>query len=226
MATGHETTGGTRRGSMERVLFYFRIFPGTEAEYDRRHREVWPEVQDAIRASGFRTMTGFRRGTDLWYYAEAEPDRATVFMRHDTKDIVRKWNEYFSTIIVAEPEPVFYEEVFHTDGSTDTGPSERALISLVVEPARIADYDALHANPWPDLLEAIAASGYANYSGFRRGNHVVYYGEYHPTFDAVIDRMGQTEVNARWGKAFEGIITTITDQNGRLITADEIYHQD
>ncbi len=27
---------------MERVLFYFRIFPGTEAEYDRRHREVWP----------------------------------------------------------------------------------------------------------------------------------------------------------------------------------------
>ena len=38
--------------------------------------------------------------------------------------------------------------------------------------------------------------------------------------------MGQTEVNARWGKAFEGIITTITDQDGRLITADEIYHQD
>ena len=25
---------------MERVLFYLRIFPGTEAEYDRRHAAV------------------------------------------------------------------------------------------------------------------------------------------------------------------------------------------
>jgi hypothetical protein len=38
--------------------------------------------------------------------------------------------------------------------------------------------------------------------------------------------MGQTEVNARWGTAFEGIITTITDADGRLLTATEIYHQD
>ena len=211
---------------MQRTVFYMRIFPGTEEEYDRRHREVWPEVQEAIRASGFRTMTGFRRGTDLWYYIEVEPDRETVFATHGTKPIVSKWNEYFSTIIVAEPGPVFYDEVFHTDGSHDAGPFERALISLVVEPSRIPDYERLHANPWPDLLEAIAASGYANYSGFRRGNHVVYYGEYHPTFDTVVGNMGRTEVNGRWGEAFQGIISTITDSQGRLITADEIYHQD
>lgn len=211
---------------MERVLFYFRIFPGTEAEYDRRHREVWPEVQAAIRESGFRTMTGFRRGTDVWYYAEVETDREAAFAAYGAQDAVRKWTEYFSTIIVTEPERAYYDEVFHTDGTQDQGPFERALISIVVEPSRIADYDALHANPWPDLLEAIADSGYGNYTGFRRGNHVVYYGEYHPTFDAVIERMGGTEVNARWGKAFEGIITTITDEHGRLITADQIYHQD
>jgi L-rhamnose mutarotase len=211
---------------MQRTVFYLRIFPGTEAEYDRRHREVWPEVQQAIRESGFRTMTGFRRGTDVWYYVEVEPDRETVFATHATKPVVDRWNEYFSTIIVPGPGPVFYDEVFHTDGSTDAGPSERAFISITIDPKRIADYDALHANAWPDLLEAIAASGYANYSGFRRGNHVVYYGEYHPTFDAVIEAMGQTEVNARWGTAFEGIITTITGADGRLITADEVYHQD
>ena len=52
---------------MERVLFYLRIFPGTEAEYDRLHAAVPPELQDEIRASGFRNMTGFRRGTDVWY---------------------------------------------------------------------------------------------------------------------------------------------------------------
>ncbi len=213
---------------MERTVFYLRIFPGTEAEYDRRHREVWPELQDAIRASGMRTLTGFRRGTDVWYYAECEPDRDTVFAVHGTKDVVARWNAYFSTIIVSDPAapgPVFYDEVFHTDGG-GTGPSQRALISLVVEPSRIADYDDLHAHPWPDLIEAIAASGYRNYSGFRRGNHVVYYGEYHPDFDTVIARMGETDVNRRWGAAFEGIITTILGPDGRLITADEVYHQD
>ena len=42
----------------------------------------------------------------------------------------------------------------------------------------------------------------------------------------VFARMGEYEVNARWGKAFEGIITTITDARRQLITADEVYHQD
>ena len=211
---------------MQRTVFYLRIFPGTEEEYDRRHREVWPELQVAIRESGFRTMTGFRRGTDVWYYVEVEPDRETVFARHGTKPIVQRWDESFSTIIVADRAgPAFYDEVFHTDGGGQ-GPFERAFISIVVEASRIADYDRLHADSWPDLLEAIALSGYRNYSGFRRGNHVVYYGEYHPDFDTVIARMDETAVNARWGEAFRGIITTITDRNGRLITADEVYHQD
>ena len=38
--------------------------------------------------------------------------------------------------------------------------------------------------------------------------------------------MGATEVNNRWGEAFEGIIVKITDEAGNLITADEVYHQD
>jgi hypothetical protein len=38
--------------------------------------------------------------------------------------------------------------------------------------------------------------------------------------------MGQTEVNGRWGAAFEGIITTIVGLDGQLIRADEVYHQD
>ena len=39
-------------------------------------------------------------------------------------------------------------------------------------------------------------------------------------------RMDEFEVNARWGAAFEGIITTIRDENGALITAREVFHQE
>ncbi len=214
---------------MERVLFYLRIFPGTEAEYDRLHAAMPQGLQDEIRDSGFRNMTGFRRGTDVWYYAEAEPDRATVFAKHGPKAAVAAWNKRFATVIAesadSDGQPMFYEEVFYTPGGGE-GPMTRGCIGLVVNPDGIDRYEELHAGPWPDMIEAITASGYRNYSGFRRGNHVVYYGEYHPDLETVTARMGQNEVNDRWGTAFEGIITAITTEDGKLITAAEIYHQD
>jgi hypothetical protein len=42
----------------------------------------------------------------------------------------------------------------------------------------------------------------------------------------VFGKMATYEVNARWGAAFGGIITLITDPDGKLITADEVFHQD
>jgi L-rhamnose mutarotase len=37
---------------MERVTFTMRLLPGAEAEYRRRHADVWPEMLDALRAAG------------------------------------------------------------------------------------------------------------------------------------------------------------------------------
>jgi len=182
---------------MERVLFYLRIFPGTEAEYDRLHSAVPQELQDEIRASGFRNMTGFRRGTDVWYYAEAEPDRASVFAKHGPKAAVAAWDRRFATIIAepthADGRPLFYEQIFHTDGGDREGPMSRGLLSLVVAPDRIPYYDQLHAEPWPDMIDALAAAGYSDYTGFRRGNHVVYFGDYYPDIDTVAARIATTE---------------------------------
>ena len=124
-------------------------------------------------------------------------------------------------------ELIFYDEVFHTDeGPALEGPMARGLLSLVIDPERSDEYEALHAEPWPDLIEGIAKAGFRNYSGFRRGANVVYYGEYHPDMATVFEKMARFEVNDRWGKAFEGIITRIVNDDGSLITAQEIYHQD
>jgi L-rhamnose mutarotase len=76
---------------VERALFYLHLYPGTEAEYDRRHEAIWPEHAEAIRSSGMRVMTGFRRGTDVWYYIECEPDRDTAFARHEAIPVVAEW---------------------------------------------------------------------------------------------------------------------------------------
>jgi L-rhamnose mutarotase len=215
---------------MERALFYLRIFPGTEAEYERRHAEIWPELVEEIRSSGLRNMSGFRRGTDVWYYVEAEPDAKTAFEIHGPKPKNQEWNRYFRDVIAeittADGDLIWYKEMFHSGGDPLPGPMSRSLIHITIDPERAADYDGIHADPWPDMMAAIEAAGYRNYSGFRRGGSVVYYGEYYPDIETVSARMAEYEVNARWGKAFEGIITTIVDADGKLITADEVYHQD
>ncbi len=215
---------------MERAVFYLRLFPGTEAEYDRRHAPVWPELAAEIRESGLRNMSGFRRGTDVWYYLEGEPDVEAAFAVHGPKPANQRWNHYFRNVIAQitddSGELLWYDEVFHAGGEPLEGPFERALFALVIDPERAADYEAIHADPWPDMMAAIEASGFRNYTGFRRGAHVVYYGEFYPDMVTVFGRMAEQEVNARWGKAFEGIITTITDPEGKLITTDEVFHQD
>jgi L-rhamnose mutarotase len=215
---------------MDRAVFYLRIFPGTEAEYDRRHAEIWPELVDEIRESGLRNFSGFRRGTDVWYYTEAEGDVESAFAVHGPKPANQRWNHYFRNIIAQITDDsgalLWYDKVFESDGPSLEGTFQRGLFGLVIDPVRAADYEALHADPWPDLMAAIEASGFRKYQGFRRGAHVVYYGEFYPDMTTVFARMAEHEVNARWGTAFEGIITTITDADGKLLTADEIYHQD
>ena len=44
---------------MERVCFLLRVRPERLDEYKARHREVWPEMLDALRESGWRNYSLF-----------------------------------------------------------------------------------------------------------------------------------------------------------------------
>ena len=37
---------------MERYAFRMRLHPGMEAEYQRRHDAIWPELVDLLHAAG------------------------------------------------------------------------------------------------------------------------------------------------------------------------------
>ncbi len=215
---------------MERSLYYVRLFPGTEARYDRLHARLPSEVVAEMRDAGLREVTGFRRGTDVWWYAECEPDRNSVFRAYARGSANRHWGKQFRDVIAEVEAPggglMWYDEVFHTDAPEPDGPWEWGCFSLVIDPRAAVHYDKLHAEPWPEMLQAIADAGYRDYTGFRRGAHVVYVGRYYPDFQTVIDRIDATEVAARWGAAFKETITTFVDEKGSNYTADLIYHQD
>ena len=56
--------------------FKMKLFPGQEAEYEKRHNELWPEMQDMIHAHGGKNYTIFldKETLTLFGYIEIEDE--------------------------------------------------------------------------------------------------------------------------------------------------------
>lgn len=104
---------------MQRACFTFQLRAGTEAEYERRHDEIWPDLVVAIREGGVHNYTLFRRGLTVVAYAECEPDAATAFGQVGATDVNARWAEWFSDIIVDLTDQSgdlrWAQEVWHLD---------------------------------------------------------------------------------------------------------------
>jgi L-rhamnose mutarotase len=104
---------------MERVAFTMRLLPGAEAEYRRRHAEVWPEMLDALRAAGCRNYSIYLRDDDLFGCFEVEDfDRFRRLM--DAAPINARWQSEMAALIdpCTDPATGFHrrlEEVFRLD---------------------------------------------------------------------------------------------------------------
>lgn len=76
--------------------------------------------------------------------------------------------------------------------------SERVCFTLSVRPDRLAEYRARHRDVWPDMLEALRASGWSNYSLFLREDGLLIGYVESDDFAAAQRAMEETEANARW----------------------------
>jgi L-rhamnose mutarotase len=61
---------------MIRKAFRMSVHPGQEAEYERRHRPIWRELEEVLVAHGVRTYSIFldRTSRDLFAYVEIEDE--------------------------------------------------------------------------------------------------------------------------------------------------------
>jgi L-rhamnose mutarotase len=104
---------------MERCCFTFTLRPGMEAEYRRRHDEIWPELVAELKAAGISNYTLFRRGREVYAYCECEPDAATAFGRVGATEVNRRWSEWFEDVIEALTDDAgelrWAEQVWHLD---------------------------------------------------------------------------------------------------------------
>ena len=99
--------------------FKMKLYPGMKQEYEKRHNNLWPEMQDMIHEYGGKNYTIFLdEETDtLFGYIELE-DEARWAESADTA-ICRKWWDYMADIMETNPDnsPVSIDltNVFHLD---------------------------------------------------------------------------------------------------------------
>jgi L-rhamnose mutarotase len=81
---------------------------------------------------------------------------------------------------------------------TGRPPVRRVMFQFQVRPDRLTEYGRRHGEVWPEMLRALHATGWENYSIFVApdGQVVGYFESRDP--DAARARMGLHEVNARW----------------------------
>lgn len=104
---------------MQRIAFLMRLKPGYEAEYKRRHDEIWPEMLAALRKAGIHNYSIFLNGEQLFAYLEVEDfDRMTQTLAADPTNA--RWQEWMRALIEvpADPQtnfPPLLPEMFHMD---------------------------------------------------------------------------------------------------------------
>ena len=74
-----------------RYCFNLQVRPERMAEYVERHRDVWPEMQQALRDSGWRNYSLFLREDGLLVgYVEAD-DLAAARAAMDRTEVNARW---------------------------------------------------------------------------------------------------------------------------------------
>jgi L-rhamnose mutarotase len=104
---------------MLRNAFVMKLKPGFEAEYQKRHDEIWPELARELRAAGVSDYSIFLDArTGNLFAVQKLTDNNTSAKLPQTA-IVKKWWAYMKDIMDTNPDhspvAVGLKEVFHMD---------------------------------------------------------------------------------------------------------------
>lgn len=108
---------------MIRKAFLMTLKPGAEAEYEKRHNPIWPELQAVLKSHGVKTYSIFLDGSDeLKLFAYAEIESEELWQRIADSDVCRRWWAYMKDLMLTNPDdsPVVADlkEVFHLNAAS------------------------------------------------------------------------------------------------------------
>ncbi len=89
---------------MNRIAFKMKLKPGCEAEYKKRHDEIWPELAALIRESGVSDYSIFLDRETNTLFAVQKQSGGQGSQDLGTNPVVRKWWAYMADIMEANPD--------------------------------------------------------------------------------------------------------------------------
>lgn len=99
--------------------FKMKLYPEKEAEYERRHNELWQEMKDMIHEYGGKNYTIFLDKETLTLFGYIEIESKEKWSKGAETEICRKWWDYMADIMETNsdnsPVSIDLQNVFHLD---------------------------------------------------------------------------------------------------------------
>ncbi len=102
---------------------------------------------------------------------------------------------------------------------------QRVCFVLQVKPERLEEYKERHRAVWPEMREALARTGWHNYSLFLRDDGMLIGYMETPDFEQARKDMEALEVNARWQQEMQPFFAAVRgrpDEN--MAPLEEVFH--
>ena len=105
---------------MQRVAFVLKVKADRLEEYKRRHREVWPEMLQALHETGWHNYSLFLRPDGLLFGYLETPDFERARQEMASREVNARWQREmapFFESLGGRPDEAMQplEEVFHLD---------------------------------------------------------------------------------------------------------------
>lgn len=102
---------------MHRFAFKMQLHKGFEEEYARRHKQIWPELEQLLKGSGIADYSIFLDETTLELFGVLKVTDITLLQQLPTSPVMQKWWAYMKDIMESNPDhspvSVPLKEVFY-----------------------------------------------------------------------------------------------------------------
>ena len=99
--------------------FKMKLYPGKEAEYEKRHNALWPEMKEMIHEYGGKNYSIFLDKGTLTLFATIEIESEEKWAASADTPINRKWWDYMADVMETHsdnsPVSIDLHPVFHLD---------------------------------------------------------------------------------------------------------------
>jgi L-rhamnose mutarotase len=104
---------------MEKIAFVMKLKPGNEAEYEKRHDEIWPELVETLKQAGVSDYSIFLEKSSCKLFAVLQRSDDHSMEQLPLDPVVKKWWAFMADIMETSADNKPVEEslvkVFHLE---------------------------------------------------------------------------------------------------------------